>query len=159
MSLRKIAGLLMAGGLAIGLIGSGVGAAFTGSLSASESIAVGTFGCEISAYSAGTLSGDHMSLTYDASMIMSSTHSSRPLSFTVSSTGSIAVVVHLDVTLTQTAPPGTFSDMLGSVPDVTLTTASPTHEYAGGLSWGDLDNLSLEKGASVAYALSCSEVH
>ncbi len=47
MSLRKIAGLLVASGVTIGLIGGGVGAVFHDQVTARENIDVGTFACKI----------------------------------------------------------------------------------------------------------------
>ncbi len=47
MSIRKVVGLLAGFALAVGLIGAGVGASFTSSVTAQENIKVGTFQCMI----------------------------------------------------------------------------------------------------------------
>ena len=49
MSLRKVAALLAAFGLMVGLIANGVGANFTDQVQAIQNINVGTFSCVISA--------------------------------------------------------------------------------------------------------------
>jgi predicted ribosomally synthesized peptide with SipW-like signal peptide len=65
MSLRKIAVLLAAGGLAVGLIGGGVGAQFTDQVQAIQNINVGTFSCIISDGGGGTISADQKSVVYN----------------------------------------------------------------------------------------------
>ena len=62
MSLRKIAGLAAAFSLAVGMIGTGVSAAFTDQVSAVQNIHVGTFGCSISSDAGPTAVGDHRDL-------------------------------------------------------------------------------------------------
>ena len=64
MSLRKVAGLLGAFGLTIGLIGGGVSAAFTDQVAAVQNINVGTFSCQITDATAGTIAPDGKSLDY-----------------------------------------------------------------------------------------------
>ena len=66
MSLRKIAALLAAAGLAVGLIGGGVGAQFTGQVSAQENLNVGTFGCLITDASGRHAQRRRLGLYYDA---------------------------------------------------------------------------------------------
>ena len=109
MSLRKIAGLLVAFGLTVGLIGGGVAASFSSSLTASQTITVGTFGCIIDSASAGAVINDtKTAVTLDSGTINSSAAGSAPFSFTVKSTGSIPVTV----SVTQTTPPSPFSSIL-----------------------------------------------
>ena len=76
MTLRKIAGLLAAFGLTVGLIGGGVGAVFQDQVTATEDISVGKVACEItSASPAGSnmvIAPDRKSLTYTPDMITSS---------------------------------------------------------------------------------------
>ena len=155
MSLRKIAALLAAAGLAVGLIGSGVGAQFTGQVSATENIHVGTFGCIISSYSAGTISTDKTSLVYNAPDITSSAAGSDPLNFTVTSTGSIPVKLQVS----QTTPPAPFASLLvAPVADVTLTQGQ-THEYDAGMSWTELSNANLGTGIGIVYTINCVEAN
>jgi len=153
MTLRKMAGLLAALGLTIGLIGSGVGAAFTDQVTANQTINVGTLHCIISAASAGTIAGDLKSVSYTAPTIMSSVAGSAPFSFTVQDTGSIAARVHVAVS----SPAAPFSSILAApVPDVTLA-AGASNAYAAGLQWGVLTNANLNTTASVTYTVSCLE--
>ncbi len=84
MSLRKIAGLLVAVGLTVGLIGGGVAASFSISVTASQTITVGTFGCIIDSASAGAVINDtKTAVTLDSGLITSSVAGSAPFSFTV----------------------------------------------------------------------------
>ena len=76
MNLRKVAGLLVAGGLMVGLLGAGVGAQFTDSATATANVAVGTFGMSITAVApaGGTavVSLDGKSVTITCSDVVSS---------------------------------------------------------------------------------------
>jgi len=162
MSLRKIAGLLVAGGLVIGLIGGGVGAAFTGGVTAAENVQVGSFGCTISNTTAGTISTDGTSVTYgtpaDPLVITSSAAGDREFAFTVKSTGTMPLTLNVTQAVTGTAPAGVFVPVLPAPPDVTLSPVlGLTHAYMGGLKWGELDGASLGKTASITYTIACSE--
>ncbi len=153
MSLRKIAGLAAAFSLAVGLIGTGVSAQFTGQVSAQQNVNVGTFGCKITDHSAGTLTGD-TSLYYDAADITSSAPGTRPLSFTVVSTGTIPVV--LNIAATPVSAP--FTDLLSPTTSVTLTTGG-SQVYSAGIGWTtELSNANLGQSVSIAYVVNCNEV-
>ena len=78
LTLRKTAALLATIGIMAGFIGSGVGASFFDSVTASENISVGTFECLIVSPSDGVIAGDGKSLSYDAPEITSSAPGSRP---------------------------------------------------------------------------------
>ena len=153
MSLKKVVGLLAGFALAVGLIGAGVGAQFTGQVSAQQNIAVGTFGCQITSASVGTISADKSSVCYDAGTITSSVGGSAPLSFTVASTGSIDVVLNI----AATPVPAPFHDLLAPTTAVTLT-AGHSQTYTAGISWPELSNADLGKSASIAYVINCNEV-
>ncbi|MGO9178290.1 MAG: hypothetical protein ACLQBX_10775 [Candidatus Limnocylindrales bacterium] len=156
MSLRKVAALLAAFGLMVGLIGigSGVGAQFTASLSATENIHVGSFGCIISGSSAGTISGDQTSVVYNAPDILSSAAGSAPFTFTVKSTGSIPVKLQVS----ETTPPSPFTSILAApVADVVLT-QNQTHDYDAGLQWTELGMGNLGTGVGIVYTINCVEV-
>lgn len=153
MSLRKLAGLLAAVGLVAGMIGSGIGAQFTGQVSAQENLQVGTFGCKITDHSAGDLSLDGSSLYYDAGTITSSASGSKPLNFTVVSTGTIPVVLSIAATLL----PSPFTDLLSPTGSVTLATGG-SQIYTAGISWPELNNTNLGQSASIAYVVNCNEV-
>ena len=152
MSIRKIAGLLAASGLVVGLIGTGVGAQFTGQVSAQQNLNVGTFGCAITSASPGTTLLNDKTVYYDAGTIASSNASSMPLSFTVSSTGTIPVVLNISATTV----PSPFHDMLTPTTPVTLA-AGGSQVYTAGISWPELNNSNLGQSASVAYVVNCNE--
>jgi len=154
MSLRKASVLLIVAGLAVGLIGPGISATFTDAVSAEQHINVGTFGCNIShATNGAVISADHKSVAYNAPDIMSSAPGSAPFTFTVSSTGSIPVVLQV----TQTTPAAPFTSILGSpVADVVLNQGG-THDYAAGLQWPELTNTTLGMAVSISYSVSCGE--
>src|ERR1035437_433557 len=153
MSIRKIAGLAAGFALTVGLIGAGVGAQFTGQVSAQQNVNVGTFGCKITDHSAGTLSNSDSSLYYDAADTTSSVPGTRPLSFTVVSTGTIPVVLNIAAT-PVTAP---FVDLLAPTGPMTLTTGE-SQAYTAGISWTELNNSNLGQSASIAYVVNCNEV-
>jgi hypothetical protein len=159
MSVRKIAGLAAAFSLAVGLIGAGVSAQFTGQVSAQENLNVGTFGCQISTDTAGaTLIGsNHDTVYFDAGTIDSSTAGSKPLSFTVTSTGTIPVVLKI----AATPLPSPFTNLLAPADMVDVTLSSITvmsHTYNAGIGWPELSNLNLGQSASIAYVVNCNEV-
>ena len=154
MNYRKIAGLLMAAGLVVGMFGSGVGAAFTDSVLAIQNIKVGTFGCTISSTTPTALvSNGGKTVTYNAPDIMGSAAGNSPFSFTVTSTGNIPVLVHL----TQTTPVAPFTSMLAPQPDVALAALAST-TYAAGLQWPELVAADLGKAATITYTATCGEV-
>jgi hypothetical protein len=154
MSLRKFVVLFAALALAVGLIGNGVSAQFTGQVSAQENLKVGTFGCKIINPSAGTLSNNDSTLYYDAADITSSAPGTRPLNFTVASTGTIAVV--LSIAATPVSAP--FVDLLAPTAPVTLNTGE-SHAYSAGIQWlTELTNANLGQSVSIAYVVNCNEV-
>ena len=154
MSLRKLAGLAAGLALSAGLIGSGVSAAFTSSVSAAQAINVGTFGCQITASSAGTIASGNTSVTYDAPTIISSAASSSPFTFTVTNTGSIPAKLHL----TQTVPAAPFTSLLAAPVNDVILNQNDTHTYNAGLSWPELTNDNLGQSVSISYSVSCGEV-
>jgi hypothetical protein len=144
----------MAAGLVVGMFGSGVGAAFTDSVLAIQNIKVGTFGCTISSTTPTALvSNGGKTVTYNAPDIMGSAAGNSPFSFTVASTGSIPVLVHV----TQTTPVAPFTSMLPAPADVTLAAFAST-TYAGGLQWPELGMSDQGQAASITYTASCGEV-
>ena len=154
MSLKKLVVLLAAFALGTGLIGAGVGAQFTGQVSAQQNVKVGTFGCRITDHSAGTLSNNDSTLYYDAADITSSAPGTRPLNFTVASTGTIPVV--LSIAATPVSAP--FVDLLAATAPVTLNTGE-NHAYSAGIQWlTELTNANLGQSVSIAYVVNCNEV-
>ncbi len=151
--MRKLATLLVALGLTFGLIGAGVAATFSDSVTATQNIEVGTLACEISHTTAGVISSNHKSVTYDAPKILSSAAASAPFTFTVQSTGDIPAKLHV----TQTTPGAPFTSILASPADVVLQ-QNDTHAYTAGLQWGPLGNDDMGDSASITYTVDCNEV-
>jgi predicted ribosomally synthesized peptide with SipW-like signal peptide len=155
MSLRKLVGLLAGFALAVGLIGAGVSASFTDSVTAQENINVGTFSCAITLPSAGTLSNENHTLTYDAGAIDSSAAGSAPLTFTVKNTGSIAQVQTIASAWTGNLP-ANFTDMLTA--GAQTVPGGDSHTYNAGITWSALDNSALGKSGSIKYTVACGEL-
>jgi predicted ribosomally synthesized peptide with SipW-like signal peptide len=152
MYLRKLAGLAAGFALAVGLIGAGVSASFTDSVTAKENINVGTFQCKIVNPSMGNVSTDGKSLVYTAPTIMSSAPGSAPMTFTVQNTGSIA-----DVLTVATSPvSGPWSIINAPFAPVSLA-AGGTHLYSTGVSWTELDNSNLGQSGTFTWTVSCNE--
>ena len=161
MSLRKFAGLLAALGIAGGLIGGGVGAAFTDSVTAQQNIDVGTFACKIvdatPLAASNGIATDGKSLTFTSPTIMSSAAGSAPFSFTVKNTGSIPQSLTASASWAGTLP-GEFTSIL-PVPTAPVALASgATHVYDAGIQWSPLGVNDLGKSGSITYTVSCGEV-
>lgn len=152
MTSRKIAGLLAAFGLMLGLIGSGVGAVFTDQVTAQENISVGTFECLIVEPSDGTIAAGSKSVTYTAPTIMSSAPGSAPFQFTVKNTGSIPAV--LQVTTSAVSPP--FSIIGAPIADAPVA-AGGTHTYNTGIQWTELSSANEGTSGSVTWTINCVE--
>ena len=157
MNLRKTAGLLMAFGLLIGLVGTGVGASFVDQVRATENIAVGTFGCEITDGD-GTIAPDGSAITYDAPTITSSAAGNAPFTFTVKNFGSI------DQQLTITASAATGSLNAAKFTAMTLAPASPVALAAGasqvfdtGIEWTELNSSDLGDSGFIRWTVDCEE--
>ena len=156
MNLRKTAGLLMAFGLVIGLVGTGVGASFVDQVKATENIEVGTFGCEITAGD-GTIAPDGASIDHNAGTITSSAAGNAPFTFTVKNFGSI------DQQLMVTASPATGS-LSSKFTAMTLAPASPVALAAGasqvfttGIEWTELDSSDLGDSGFIRWTVDCDE--
>ncbi len=152
MTLRKIAGLLMAFGLTIGLVGTGVGASFTDQVTATENIEVGTFGCQID------LIGDGLppssSITYNAPLITSSAAGKAPFTFTVTNVGSIPQ----QLTITDGGPDGVFSAMPLLPAGPVVLGASGAQVFDTGIEWTELENTDLGTTGSITWTVHCEEV-
>lgn len=150
MSIRKIVGLLAGFALAVGMIGSGVSAAFTDQVQAVQNVSVGTFGCAISSTSATTVGN---SVTFNAPAITSSAAGQSAFPFTVTNTGSIPAVAQV-IESSLTAP---FSNILTwPVADQALV-AGGHHDYAAGIKWSELWNDQLGQNLTVTYTVNCVE--
>ena len=156
VSVRKAASVLMVGGLVFSLLGSGVGASFTDSVTAALKINVGTFSCAITNATAGTIAPDGKSVEYDAPAIMSSAAGQSPMSFTVQNSGSIPAVLTITPAFSASVPDGLFSDML-TVPAPVALAALGTTTYNGGIQWNNLGTANLGEAVSVLYTVNCNE--
>jgi hypothetical protein len=152
MNLRKTAVLLMAFGLTLGLIGTGLGASFTDEVTATENISVGTFGCEID------LIGDGLppssSITYNAPEIASSAAGNAPFTFTVTNVGSIPQ----QLTITDDGPDGKFSAMPLTPASPVVLGASGAQVFDTGIEWTELDNADLGTTGSITWTVACAEL-
>jgi hypothetical protein len=154
IKIKTLAVVLAASGTALGLVGMGVGAAFTDSSTVKEALQFGSFGCTISTTTTGaTISPNGKAITYLPAAVMSSAAGSSPLAFTVASTGSIPINVHV----TQNTPVAPFSSILPNIADVTLNTVVTSNLYAAGLQWPELFPVDLTKHVSVTYTVACTE--
>jgi hypothetical protein len=156
--MKKLIGLLAGFALATGLIGAGVGAQFTGQVSAQENINVGTFGCEISTTTEGAqvikTNTNMDTVWFNVPKLMKSDASSAPLDFTVTSTGDIPVVLQIAEVSVLPSP---FNDLFVNPGDQTLNAKGEIHTYHGGIGWPELTNTDLGKVAAVAYVVNCVE--
>jgi hypothetical protein len=158
MSLRKVAGLLAAFGLTVGLIGGGVGAVFQDQVTATENINVGTFSCGITTATTGATLGAVDALgyahtvSYTAPTIMSSAAGSAPFSFTVKNTGSIP-----DVLTVSTSPASSPFSIIGAPFAAVPLAAGASHPYNTGVSWAELSNANLGASGSVTWTVNCGE--
>ena len=158
MSVKKIAGLFAGFALAVGLIGAGVSASFTDSVTAQQNINVGTFSCGITTASTGATFGavDALgyahSVSYTTPTIMSSAPGNAPFSFTVKNTGSIPDVLTV-ATSAVSAPWSIIGAPFAPVP----LAAGASHPYNTGVSWIELGNGNLGASGSVTWTVSCGE--
>ena len=153
MNLRKIAGLLAAGGLMVGLLGAGVGAQFTDSATASQNISVGTMGITISA-PGGVVSTDGHSVTVSCPDVVSSAAGFCKIPITVTSTGTIPVTVSIHTTIKPLAP---FNDWQpGGAVGLGPLHQGETAEMDGGFWWNALDNSVLGKTYTETYTATAT---
>lgn len=156
MKTRRFATLLATAGLSLTLIGAGLNATFTDSGSVGQQVTVGTFGIDLSSTTPGAVvSPDGTSITFTAPTILSSAASSAPLSFTVTSTGSIPAVIQIS----QSALAAPWSSLLVEpVADVTLSGVGQSHTYNAGLAWSELFPEHLGTMVSITYTIDAIEV-
>ena len=150
---RRIAGLLAAMGLGVGMIGVGVHASFTDSGNAQASVATGTFAITLHSDAAGVTGNDTKALSLNGGTLLSSAPGSKDLPFRVDNKGTMPAVV--TITADRSGLTSEFSDKLAGTPIVvTVPAGGSSVVYAGGMSWGDLTNASLSKTETVKYVVS-----
>ena len=152
MRTRKITVMAAVAALALLLVGAGLRAAFTDSATATQNVSVGTFGIELTTDTPGAVVVDDHTITFTADKIMSSAPGQAPFSFTVTSTGSIPVVV--GVSASPLAAP--FSDLLGAVTPVPLGEGAST-TFDGGIAWSELGNEEIGGAVTITYTISADE--
>ena len=155
MSLRKVAGLLAASGLVIGLMGNGVGAQFTASVTGQQNINVGTFGCQIVAGDGYVVSGS--TITYNAPTILSSVASNSPFHFVVKNTGTIPMWMNITAGPVSGTNAGPFSTLPLSA--AVAVGAGATQGFDAGLQWTELDNSNLSQPYSIVYTVACHDTN
>jgi len=154
MSLRKVAGLLAAAGITVGLIGGGVGANFTDQVTATQNIKVGTFSCLITDATAGaTIAGDQKSVSYTAPTINSSAPGSAPFYFQVKNMGSIPQSLTVSTSPASVSAPFSIIGVLSPVP----LAVGATYDYHTGLQWTELSNANLGTSGTVTWTVNCGE--
>jgi hypothetical protein len=158
MSLRKIAGLLAAGGLTVGLIGGGVGAVFQDQVTATENINVAPFSCQIVAATPGAASdgiaADGKSLTFTAPTIMSSAPGSAPFTFTVKNTGGINAVLTITESPSLSAP----WSYIALTPSASFPLAAgASQSIAAGVQWAELSQSNAGTSGSATWTVNCGE--
>jgi predicted ribosomally synthesized peptide with SipW-like signal peptide len=161
LGLKTAAVMLAAGGLGVGLIGSGVRASFTDSATASESVSVGTMGITISSSTAGAMvvntgnQGTH-TVTFTCQPINSSLAGSCPLDFKVTNSGTMSETVTVASNGGSPAFAAPWSDNFTNPGPQVLATAGASYDYTGGIAWGALSNSDLGSAHSVTYTISAS---
>ena len=136
----------------VGLIGGGIGAAFTDRVTAEEHISVGTFECLIVQPSDGIIATDGKSVSYTAPTIMSSAPGSAPFSFTVAATGSIPAVLQV-----STSPVSAPFSIIGA-PFADQTVSYPgTYTYNTGVQWTELTSANEGATGTVTWTIDCVE--
>ena len=164
--MRKLASLLFAGALTLGILGSGVGASYLDSATAALNINAGTFSCQVSSTDPhAVVTGN--SVTVNLPDILSSASSNYLFDVSVKNTGSMTQVVHWSAATAGSItwqPAGRMGYAMGTSGDpmtAALTLApGATHTYAGaiGYMWAELTNADFGKSAQVTYTATCGEV-
>ena len=182
MNLRKSAGILMAAGLVLGLLGSGVGASFVWNGSASQAITVGTVDLRLSSTTPGaTVTNTSVicpSIVVDNSAGFTMAGQAVPTcNITVTSVGTVLaknVSVFMTVTsngaelgsfqVSQTGLIGTATKSLNSPANTSLGLAiafpaviNLAFDYGDDIGLAELTNVSMGKTISVAFSLSVSQ--
>jgi predicted ribosomally synthesized peptide with SipW-like signal peptide len=143
--------------VAVGLIGWGVSAQFTDSAHASATIAVGTFGINISSTTPGAVvSNSNHTVTYTAPTIQSSAAGSAGLSFTVTTTGSMPAHVVVSSDGGSPALTAPWSDLFANPGPKDIAGNGGSLTYTGGIGWSELGNADLGSSRSVTYTVTAT---
>jgi hypothetical protein len=160
VNLRKTAGLLAVTGLIVGLLGSGVGAAFVDQVIGTENIAVGTFDCQVTGVTDNGSNGsfDANSATYNAPTILSSAPGSAPFAFTVKNFGTIPMLLSVSGPVWGGSPglDGSFTGIAPVLSSATLA-AGASATVSTGIQWTTLDNADLGTSGWARWTVACNE--
>jgi hypothetical protein len=159
VNLRKTAGLLAVTGLIVGLLGSGVGAAFVDQVIGTENIAVGTFDCQVTGVTDNGSNGnwfDANSATYNAPTILSSAPGNAPFTFTVKNFGTIPMALSVSGPTWGGTLDGSFSGTAPVLSAVTLA-GGASATVTTGIQWTALDSADLGDYGSATWTVACSE--
>jgi predicted ribosomally synthesized peptide with SipW-like signal peptide len=149
--IRAAAAALAVGGLGLGLIGSGVHAAFTSSGTATENISVGTLSIQMSSTTEGAIVNPD-SVTLTTPTISSSSPGDAPLEFTVTNTGTMPALVTITAVGPGTSP---FTDMLDAAAVQSIPVGGHL-DYHGGVQWTMLSNQDLGTSRYVTYTVTAT---
>ncbi len=159
IGIKTAAVMLAAGGLGVGLIGSGVRASFTDTGSATANVAVGTFGISLSSstpsavvVNTGTAGSDTHTVTLTCPTIQASTAGSCPLDFKVTNTGSMPATVTVASSDGFSSP---WSDNFTNPGPQTIA-AGGNYDYTGGIKWTALSDADLGSSHSVTYTITAT---
>jgi len=155
MTLRKVAALVAALALTVGLFGAGISASFSDSVTADENINVGTFGCILSNDNhtpGAVVATDRQSITYTAPTINSSAPGSAPFYFDVWNNGTIDQV--LMVTNTAVGSPFSVINAPFAAMPIAANALAAVHT---GVQWGELTNDNLGASGAVTWTVACNE--
>jgi len=153
LGLKTAAVMLAAGGLGVGLIGSGVRASFTQTGTATANVAVGTESLSISA-PGGTVVGN--TVTVNCPTIQSSAAGTCPLTVSVKNTGSMPFTLSVVSSDGLSTP---WSDMLavpGPIPAPQVVAPNATAVFNGGIAWSVLSNTDLGTAKSLTYTFTAT---
>jgi hypothetical protein len=147
-------GILGMGGVALGLLGTGVGANFVQSLTGNATISVGHLGCEILPSSGVTVNGD--SATVSLPQINSSAPSSSTLPVTVADNGTTNTYINWVVSTSgHIFDTGVFSPVMQS--ENAVLSPNTSHTYNLGFQWGELSNADENQSGTVTYTVNCTD--
>lgn len=158
---RKIAGLLTAVGVGLGLLGGGVYAGFTDSGTATATQQVGTFACTVSSTDPNAVQVDSHTITEQLPAIQSSSGSASMANLSVKNSGSIPMSVYWTVTTSGDAAKfvaGSDSLPVGAANAVTMQPNAILSYGPLPFTWSGLTNADLNNSASVTYTATCGEV-
>ena len=163
-SVRKVTSMIAAvgaGALGVGLIslGTGVGAQFTDSGTASAKIATGTFSCQLSSTDTSVvISNSGHTATVDLGTINSSAASSQTAPVTVTNTGSIPLATTWSENTTGNILGG--SGAISAIPAAASLPLAPgaKQTVSIGFSWTALSNSDLNRSGTAVYTVTCNDV-